>query len=293
MNITCEVLGISRSNVYQRLKELPRKKRESRGDEDILKKMLEIIKERAFYGYRRMKAILNREENQKRINEKRVYRLMKKNNLLLQGSRKKPTRTHDGKVMTIASNLRYCSDHFDIRCWNGDVVRVVFSLDTHDREIMAVKSTNGGMTGEIVRDLIVSTVEHRFGFNVVKLPKMIQWLSDNGPAYTARETINFARNLGFEVCTTPSYSPESNGMAKAFVKTFKRDYVYINDCSNAQVVIENLEKWFADYNEFAPHKALKQKSPREFIRAKLTEQVSVLIGSTPESTRIKFSRVLK
>jgi hypothetical protein len=45
----------------------------------------------------------------------------------------------------MASNLRWCSDHFDVRCWNGDVVRVVFSLDTHDREIIAWKATIGGM----------------------------------------------------------------------------------------------------------------------------------------------------
>jgi transposase InsO family protein len=28
-----------------------------------------------------------------------------------------------------------------------------------------------------------------------------------------------------------------------------------------------LETWFTDYNEMHPHKGLKMKSPREFIRA--------------------------
>jgi hypothetical protein len=35
-------------------------------------------------------------------------------NLLLQKFGRKPTRTHDGKVMTLASNLRFCKDIFHL-----------------------------------------------------------------------------------------------------------------------------------------------------------------------------------
>ena len=54
-------------------------------------------------------------------------------------------------------------------------------------------------------------------------------LTDNGPGYVARDTVSFARSLGFDFRTTPAYSPESNGMTEAFVKTFKRDYVPFSD----------------------------------------------------------------
>jgi putative transposase len=56
-------------------------------------------------------------------------------------------------------------------------------------------------------------------------------------------------------------SPESNGMAEAFVKTFKRDYVHANPFYNVRFVLEQLPKSFEDYNKQAPHKALKMKSP--------------------------------
>lgn len=36
------------------------------------------------------------------------------------------------------------------------------------------------------------------------------------------------RSIGMEPCTTPVRSLQSNGMAEAFVKTFKRDYVSVN-----------------------------------------------------------------
>ena len=117
----------------------------------------------------------------------------------------------------------------------------------------------------MIRDLMAESVEYRFGC-VDKLPHKIQWLSDNGPCYTSRDTVNFGRELGFEICTTPAYSQESNGMAESFVKTFKRDYVWFGDLSDAATVMMQLGDWFEDYNNFAPHKGLKMLAPREFIR---------------------------
>lgn len=213
MSTVCKLLGIARSNVMERLRRDGERtmRKPSHDDYQLLLEIKGIVAQRPFYGYRRIAAMLNK-GRRTRINLKRVHRIMKQNDLLLSQPCRKPTRAHDGKVMTLSSNVRWCSDYFDIRCWNGDVVRVFFSLDTHDRELLRWKATTAGVTGEMVRDLIAESVEYRFG-NVDRLPRPIQWLSDNGAAYTAKETVVFSRMLGFEVCTTPAYSPESNGMA--------------------------------------------------------------------------------
>ena len=72
-------------------------------------------------------------------------------------------------------------------------------------------------------------------------------------------------SLGFLICTTPAYSP--HGMAESFVRTFKRDYVYLHRLESAATVLVQLPTWFEDYNEVHPHRGLKMQSPREFLRA--------------------------
>ncbi|MBV8096828.1 MAG: transposase [Acetobacteraceae bacterium] len=54
--------------------------------------------------------------------------------------------------------------------------------------------------------------------------------------------------------TTPVESPQSNGMAEAFVKTFKRNYARVNPCSYAATVLRHLEGWFDHDNTVHPHK---------------------------------------
>lgn len=62
-------------------------------------------------------------------------------------------------------------------------------------------------------------------------------------------------------------SPESNGLAEAFIRTFKRDYVRVNPLPDAATVLRQLDGWFEDYNENHPHSRLGMRSPRAFIRA--------------------------
>ena len=68
------------------------------------------------------------------------------------------------------------------------------------------------------------------------MPVEIEWLTDNGSCYLARETRRFARDVGQVPCTTPLESPQSNGMAEAFVRTLKRDYVRVSRVPDAETV---------------------------------------------------------
>jgi putative transposase len=205
-------------------------------------------------------------EGRPRVNHKRVYRVMRDHHLLLRRHTGRPvdTRSHDGRIAVGASDRRWCSDGFEIACDNLERVRIAFALDCCDREAMSWVATTGGITGEMVRDLMVEAVEARFGTAVPARP--IEWLTDNGSPYIARDTRSFAREIGLEPLTTAIASPQSNGMAEAFVKTFKRDYADRMDRRDALTVLHQLDAAFEHYNEIHPHKALKMLSPRLFRR---------------------------
>jgi putative transposase len=267
-----ETLGVARSHLHDRLRRPSQSRGAYRKDEDeaLLPLIRELVDARPTYGYRRITALLNRKlaaAAKPVANHKRVFRIMRREGLLLtRHTGRRRGRLHNGKVVVMRSNLRWCSDAFEISCWNGEIVRVVFAIDAHDREALTWHAIAGaGISGSMVRDLMLEAVELRFG--ATQTPHPIEWLSDNGSPYTAKETVDFAAALGLVPCFTPVASPESNGIAEAFVKTFKRDYVRVNPLPDATAVLGQLAGWFVDYNEHHPHSGLGMRSPREFIRA--------------------------
>ena len=228
VKVVADTLGVARSNlVEQRAGGGKRRGRYQRqGDGELLTAIRQLTDARPTYGYRRITAFLNRARRAAGagpVNHKRVFRVMAQAKLLLQphvGLRL--VRAHEGQVIALASNQRWSSDALEISCWNGEVIRLAFAIDTCDREIIAWQASTGGISGDMVRNLMLACVEKRF--NALRASYPVQWLADNGFAYAARQTIEFAAALSLVPCFTPVRSPESNGVSEAYVKTLKHDY---------------------------------------------------------------------
>jgi len=269
MKTITDTLRLARSNIAERVKGIrPKRGPQNRaGDLELAADIRRLVDARPTYGYRRIAALLKRErraDGMAPVNAKRVYRLMKRHGLLLvRHTGRRGPREHDGQVATLRSNIRWCSDGLEFTCWNGEVVRVAFALDCHDREIIGWGATTAGISGEMIRDMMVHCVEQRFG--TIRAPHPVQWLSDNGSIFAAQKTIEIAVALNLVPCFTPVESPESNGMAEAFVKTFKRDYVRVSPIPNAVAALALIASWMEDYNIVHPHSRLGYRSPREYI----------------------------
>ena len=285
MKTIADTLGVARSNLAVQANTgvpAPRRGRPAKPETELLAEIKKIIAGQPTYGYRRVHALIRRRRQQQGggvVNVKRVYRIMKVHGLLLErhtGAGEE--RRHDGRVAVNRPDTRWCSDGFEIGCDNGERVRIAFTLDCCDREAISWVATTGGINSGDVRDLMIESVERRFGL-VNRLPVPIEWLSDNGSPYTARETRTLAREVGLVPCTTPIESPQSNGMAEAFVKTLKRDYAQVNPRPDAASVLRQLDGCFEHYNTIHPHKALGYRSPREFRKNLVKETTENAVGA--------------
>ena len=259
-------MGVHRSTLYIKEKGRPMFYQKP-GDGEVLSEIKAVLAVRSTYGYKRVTSMINKvriRNGLKTYNKKRILRVMRINGLVYPKVSSRRTHVPTGKVMTLHSNVRWCSDCFEIKCFNGEKVFVIFVLDTCDREAIRFIAKRNPILSSDVQSLMVEAIEKRFSRSTA--PRSVQFLSDRGSIYRAKETRAVASMLNLQACFTMAYSPESNGMAEAFVKTMKRDYVYTSDCVDPEAVLKMLPEWFTDYNEKAPHSALGMLSPMEYIQ---------------------------
>ena len=121
----CRSLGISRACAYR--ESVGRPAHYARAEDRVVTAQIRtVIRTRASYGARRVRALVNR-EFATRYNLKRIQRVMELNGWKLpRTTRRRTGRAHRGLIQRPVSNERWCSDVLEIACWNGEIVQVGF-----------------------------------------------------------------------------------------------------------------------------------------------------------------------
>ena len=91
--------------------------------------------------------------------------------------------------------------------------------------------------------------------------------------------------------TIPVESPQSNGMAEAFVRKLKRDYARVSPRPIARAVIKQLSGWLDHYNRAHPHRALGYRSPRSSSLAQPARACQAFWGATTGSRHENCGRI--
>jgi putative transposase len=130
MKAVADTRAVARSNLIELVSRRARWRRPYRkaGDDELLALIRRLVDERPTYGYRRIRRLINRQRKangKPPVNGNRVLRIMQANKLTLERhTGRRLGRTHDGVVIALRSNIRWCSDHFELACRNGEIVRV-------------------------------------------------------------------------------------------------------------------------------------------------------------------------
>jgi putative transposase len=264
-NRIIKALGVAKSSVYYKSRKYPNRKPSNRKELPLrVKRLIQIIARRkSTYGVPRIRAILRRDHGFN-TTKYMVLRFMDEKNLLIKKNRTRgPSRKHDGKISVDKINTRWASDITSIKCWNGEKIRVAVILDCCDRSVISWLAAKHIQACDIEK-MVDSALNKRFR-DFLPLKGQLQFLTDNRPEFIEKELNKNLKKWNIESCFTPTYSPQSNGMVEAFNGTFKRDYVYESCLDSNEVVHSQISKWISEYNNYAPHSALKMKTPTEYF----------------------------
>ena len=215
-----------------------------------------------FWGYRRAWATLKYAQGLE-VNEKRIYRLMKKHDLLVKPNTKlKAKRTiNTRKPKPNKPNEWWGIDMTKVMIPAFGWVYVVIVLDWHTKKIVGHYADIQSKT-EHWLEALYKGVNRQFKDGA--RGKKLNLMSDNGCQPTAVGFMKSCNLMGIKQAFTSYNNPKGNADTERMMRTLKEEFVWINEWSNPTQFIEDLDRWVEGYNQSYLHSALGYKSPVKF-----------------------------
>jgi putative transposase len=231
----------------------------ARGDEAALvKRMLQLVRQRPRFGYRRIAALLRCEAW--RASATRIYRLWRREGLKV--PRKKRKRRRLGKSANGCHRRRakhkdhvWCWDFVFDRTTSGSPLKWLSIVDEYTRECLALK-VDRSITSEDVIDTLAEL------FSMRGVPRHIR--SDNGPEFIARAIQHWTKQLLIETLYVEPGCPWENGYAESFHSRFRDEFLATEVFESLAAARELTAAWRDDYNHHRPHGSLGYVAPAEF-----------------------------
>jgi transposase InsO family protein len=248
----CRVLGQQRSTQRQR----PKKATEEEGR--LVARMLELVRKRPRFGYRRIWALLRREGW--RVNRKRVHRLWRQQGL------KVPRKQRKKRQLGSSANscIRRPAEHKDhvwawdflhVRTSDGRPLKWLTLVDEYTRECLALE-VGRGMTAQAVRAVLAGVVRQRGA------PAHIR--SDNGPEFIAKAIRAWVASAGLGTLYIEPGAPWENGYAESFNSRVRDELLNAEEFGSVLEAKVLAKEWRRDYNHVRPHSSLGYRTPAEY-----------------------------
>jgi len=273
----CAYAGLQRSTCRYTSKRAPQT--------ELVGRLRELASERPRFGYRRLHAMLRREQRWSSINRKRVYRLYREQGLSVRRKTRKKLRQTRPPPLPLPTrpNERWAMDFVSDYLADGRRLRSLNLIDTCTRECLAIE-VDTSLTGERVCRVLDAAL-WEYG-----LPRAIT--VDNGPEFISNALDRWAHRHGVELHFIQPGKPTQNAFIESFNSRYRDEFLSQGRWPTLPRARAENARYRDDYNNVRPHSALGYATPAAFAavaRASLREPAGGLSGKAgsdhPEASR--------